>query len=284
MVDNVVKPAPDGGDTGTDLDQNLLRTLYDAGFTNPQSLSQAYAIAKTESNGRSAAFNPNRDTGDRSLGMFQLNMLGDLGTNRNAKFKQYVPGYKTETDLFNPLVNARAAAYMTQQKKGNNDWSSWAKDLTSQRYKSFLPTNTAVKQQIGGFQKADAGMDFLKSRKTYFDTGAAAKEGYIAPSVATPYGGSYKIPGSYRSDPDTANPNQKFTRQMGAGAVGKITGPSGNRQASSTGSIGAVDYSKDGNVSGNDSWMNKGIGALNTAASPQFQSVGLGSQTFGKVF
>lgn len=281
MSDNSTKPNPDSGQTGSNLDQNLLRVLYDAGFTNPQSLSQAYAIAKTESNGRSAAFNPNRETGDRSLGMFQLNMLGDLGTDRNAKFQKYVKGYNNETDLFNPLVNARAAAYMTQQKKGNNNWSSWAKDLTSQRYQSFLPSITAVNNSIAGFEKANQGMDFLKSRRTAFNNAA---EAVGMPKLQNPYGGSYKIPGSYRSDPDTVNPTQKFTSSRGIGSVGKVTGPSGLRPAGSTGSVGTQSSATDGNVSGKDDWMSKGVTALNTAASPQFQTVGLGSQTFGKVY
>ena len=49
-------------------------------------------------------------------------MLGSLEAERNAKFRQYVPGYKDKNSLFDPLINARAAAYMSQ--KGAN-WASW---------------------------------------------------------------------------------------------------------------------------------------------------------------
>lgn len=100
---------------------NLLKVLQDAGFAGER-LREAWAIAMRESGGRADAHNDNTATGDDSYGIFQINMLGALGPERDAKFKQYVDGYTGIDSLFDPDVNARAAAYMSQ--KGNN-WQSW---------------------------------------------------------------------------------------------------------------------------------------------------------------
>jgi hypothetical protein len=213
----------------------LLRTLYDAGFTDPKALSQAYAIARTESNGRPAAFNPNRDTGDRSAGMFQINMLGGLGKDRDAKFKRFVKGYETESDLFNPLVSARAAAYMTGQKKGNNKWGSWSRDLTSDRYAAALPSTNAMEKTIAGFQTADKGMDYLTSKKTFFDSPAAAKEGYVAPSEVNLHSGTYQIPKKYRTDPETTGNVGSETKSLGGGYISPKIVPINDSTPISTG-------------------------------------------------
>lgn len=95
--------------------------LTAAGFTGEKH-REAWAIAMRESGGRPEAHNTNRSTGDNSYGLFQINMLGKLEAERDAKFRQHVPGYRSKEDLFDPIINAKAAAYMSQ--KGRN-WDSW---------------------------------------------------------------------------------------------------------------------------------------------------------------
>lgn len=118
----------------------LLDTLMAAGFKG-ENLREAWAVAMRESGGRADAHNPDRSTGDNSYGMFQINMLGQMGKDRDKKFKQYVDGYTGPDSLFDPLVNARAAAYMTQ--KGKN-WYHWDIDASgydggshSKKYQKF---------------------------------------------------------------------------------------------------------------------------------------------------
>ncbi len=101
----------------------LKALLKEAGFKG-KALKTAWAVAMKESTGRPKAYNGNRASGDHSYGIFQINMIGNLGADRRAKF-----GIKSNTDLFNPLTNAKAAYYMSDQ--GTN-WYSW--DITSSGY------------------------------------------------------------------------------------------------------------------------------------------------------
>jgi len=98
----------------TDLELKELLSLV--GFKG-RDLVVAWAVAKKESNGRPLAFNGNHKTGDSSYGMFQINMIDDLGPDRRTKFD-----LESNAELFNPVKNAEIAYYMTS---GGDDWSSW---------------------------------------------------------------------------------------------------------------------------------------------------------------
>jgi len=97
-------------------DKDLKNVLELVGFTG-KDLKEAWAIAKRESNGRPLAFNGDKTTGDNSYGLFQINMLGDLGPERREKFD-----LKSNAELFNPVRNAEIAFYMTD---GGKNWDAW---------------------------------------------------------------------------------------------------------------------------------------------------------------
>lgn len=97
-------------------DRQLKDLLYAVGFRG-QGLKTAWAVAKKESNGQPIRYNGNSNTGDSSLGLFQINMIRDLGPERRAKF-----GLNFSAELLNPVVNAQVAYYMS--KHGTN-WSAW---------------------------------------------------------------------------------------------------------------------------------------------------------------
>ena len=97
-------------------DQQLVELLSAVGFEG-QDLKEAWAIAKKESNGRPLAHNGNTNTGDNSYGMFQVNMLGELGVDRREQF-----GLKSNSDLLNPVVNAKIAYHMSN---GGENWTAW---------------------------------------------------------------------------------------------------------------------------------------------------------------
>jgi hypothetical protein len=109
----------------TDLELKELLSLV--GFKG-KDLVVAWAVAKKESNGRPLAFNGNHKTGDSSYGMFQINMIDNLGPDRRTKFD-----LESNAELFNPVKNAEIAYYMTN---GGDDWSSW-KGITP-RTKSWM--------------------------------------------------------------------------------------------------------------------------------------------------
>lgn len=97
-------------------DLELKKLLYGVGFRG-EALKIAWAVAKKESSGRPMAHNDNQSTGDNSYGLFQINMIGDLGTDRLEKFD-----LKKNSDLFDPVRNAEIAYFMSN---GGKDWSSW---------------------------------------------------------------------------------------------------------------------------------------------------------------
>ena len=109
-------------------DIELKELLAAVGFEG-KALKTAWAIAKTESSGRPLAYNGNRKTGDSSYGIFQINMLGNLGVARKEKFD-----LRSNVLLFDPVINAEITYYMT---KGGTDWSAW-KGLTPRAKEFYL--------------------------------------------------------------------------------------------------------------------------------------------------
>lgn len=97
-------------------DRELKDLLSAVGFKG-SGLVKAWAVAKKETNGRPLAFNGNANTGDSSLGLFQINMIRDLGPERRAKF-----GLNFSAELLNPVVNAQIAYHMSN---GGKNWSAW---------------------------------------------------------------------------------------------------------------------------------------------------------------
>ena len=114
-------------------DYDLIKMLKAVGFTG-KGLRTAWAVAKAESNGRPFAFNGNAKTGDSSYGVFQINMIGDLGPDRRDKFD-----LDTNAELFSPVKNAEIVFHMTE---GGTNWKSWkhAKPVQYQRWLKKFPS------------------------------------------------------------------------------------------------------------------------------------------------
>ena len=109
-------------------DSQLVELLKAVGFEG-KALKIAWAIAKAESNGRPFAYNGNTSTGDSSFGIFQINMLGELGPDRRDKYD-----LDFNAALFNPVMNAQITYRMT---KRGTDWSSWT-SYTKGAYHKWL--------------------------------------------------------------------------------------------------------------------------------------------------
>lgn len=116
-------------------DGELKELLAAVGFEG-RALRTAWAIAKRESSGRPLAYNGNRNTGDSSYGIFQINMLGNLGVARKEKFN-----LRSNVLLFDPVINAEITYYMT---KGGLDWSAW-KGLTPRAKEFYMKFPTTQK-------------------------------------------------------------------------------------------------------------------------------------------
>jgi hypothetical protein len=110
-----------------------LKDLLKAVGFEGNALKTAWAVAMKESNGRPLAHNGNRGTGDNSYGVFQINMIGNLGEARRDKFN-----LDSNADLFDPVTNAEIAFHMSN---GGKDWSAWKvyqNQTNGERYESFL--------------------------------------------------------------------------------------------------------------------------------------------------
>lgn len=104
--------------------RELRDLLYEVGFRGEE-LKTAWAIVMRESSGRPRAYNGNRKTGDSSYGLFQINMIDDLGVMRRHKYQ-----LASNEDLFHPKKNARIAYRMSG---GGRDFGAWA--IGSNSYK-----------------------------------------------------------------------------------------------------------------------------------------------------
>jgi hypothetical protein len=96
--------------------RELKQILYAVGFRGER-LREAWGTAMKESTGRPRAHNNNRNTGDNSYGLFQINMIDSLGPARLDKYN-----LESNEDLFNPVTNAKIAFQMSN---GGKNWSAW---------------------------------------------------------------------------------------------------------------------------------------------------------------
>jgi hypothetical protein len=67
--------------------------------------------------GNALAFNGNKSTGDKSYGLFQINMIGDLNADRKEKYN-----LDYTSQLLNPSINCQVAYIMSD---GGKNWGPW---------------------------------------------------------------------------------------------------------------------------------------------------------------
>lgn len=88
----------------------------------------ATAIALCESRGNPNAYNPKFP--DNSYGLWQINMYGDLGPDRRARYN-----LSRNSQLFNPITNARVAFGVYQD--AGNSWRPWS-CFTNGGYREYI--------------------------------------------------------------------------------------------------------------------------------------------------
>jgi hypothetical protein len=128
-----VQQAPGAAPTGGTLTiEQLVGLAKGAGFSDDQAVIMA-AIAMAESGGNSVAHN--KKPPDNSYGLWQINMIGNLGPERLRQF-----GISSNEKLFDPVTNAKAA-YLIKQSQGFNAWTVHK----SGAYKNFLAQSQAAR-------------------------------------------------------------------------------------------------------------------------------------------
>lgn len=124
----------------------LVGLAKSAGFSDRDARIMA-AIGMAESGGRSGAYNGNAATGDKSYGLWQVNMLGAMGPQRRQQF-----GISNNAQLFDPATNAQAARQV-YQSQGFGAWSVYR----SGAYRQYLPG--AMQAQPMGAGPAPGGFN-----------------------------------------------------------------------------------------------------------------------------
>lgn len=104
-----------------------LEQLWKQAGGNPASAPIAAAIALAESTGNPSALNNDPNTGDYSVGLWQVNYFGSLYQSRTAQFGP-------PAQLTNPLANAKAAVAISDNGTNFSPWSTYK----SGAYQSYL--------------------------------------------------------------------------------------------------------------------------------------------------
>lgn len=134
----------------------------------------AAAIAMAESGGEPTAHN--QVPPDDSYGLWQINMIGDMGP---ARRKQY--GINNNTDLYDPAINAQAMAKISNKGADFSPWSTYG----SGAYKKFnggaADANQAGWQEDllglgGGFLPFSGGVGGLQGLVSMAELGIGAAE------------------------------------------------------------------------------------------------------------
>lgn len=122
------------GLVGAPLSDRDLVFLAKSQGLNDEQAAIAAAVALGESGGITTAHNARPP--DDSYGLWQINMLGNLGPARRQQL-----GIATNEALFDPQVNARAMRVISN---GGTNWRPWSV-FTNGSYQRFLPrTQRAV--------------------------------------------------------------------------------------------------------------------------------------------
>jgi hypothetical protein len=134
-------------------DESLVATLKAAGFTG-EALSIAYGVAKAESGGRANAKSHPSLLKDDSYGLFQINMLGNLGPARRKTH-----GLSSNEDLYDPATNARVAYAIS---KGGTNWKPWAA-YTNGRYLERLGPSGGGSPSVATLSSSSTGVTLSPS-------------------------------------------------------------------------------------------------------------------------
>jgi hypothetical protein len=110
-----------------------------------------------ESRGNPLSHNGNRETGDNSFGLFQVNMIDSLGPDRREKFN-----LEYNAQLLNPVVNAQIAFHMSKQGENWRAWKGvnnpvvrgWLKQFPESRAKALAKAKAKAIAEAGAEVKA----------------------------------------------------------------------------------------------------------------------------------
>jgi hypothetical protein len=150
--------------------------LAHVGFKGSQ-IGTAMRVIGQESARKPGELNPDASTGDLSYGLFQINMLGDLGPARRKKF-----GLSSNDILYDPLKNAMIGYEMSNQ---GTDWDAWWN--TSKKLGLNTSSGNSVVNTVRS-SDSDSGGGFFSRLTSIFPNLFRSMSGSASGSVIN-YGG-----------------------------------------------------------------------------------------------
>ena len=172
-----------------------IELLKKVGATDEEAMRLA-AIAKYESGGASKSHNPDASTGDNSYGLWQVNMLGNLGTQRRRQFN-----LSKDEDLFDPVTNAQAALAILRSQ----GWGAWT--ANTQVTEEDLKASRKAFESIQGGN--ESGGYTSKQKRVNISSTAPPSRGVLVSMIPTPTSsgspGSVNLDGG--SNDDFVDPN-----------------------------------------------------------------------------
>lgn len=118
--------------------EQLRAYAQSAGAAQPD-IAAAIALAETDGTGETTSHNPIPP--DNSYGPWQINMLGSMGPARRKAL-----GISSNTQLFDPAINARA---MVMISNGGTHWTDWS-TYTDGKYKKYLKGGGVTQASTSG--------------------------------------------------------------------------------------------------------------------------------------
>lgn len=106
---------------------------------SPSNVAIAVAVAIAESGGNTRAHNPVPP--DNSYGLWQINMLGNMGPERRKTF-----GITSNDQLYDPNVNAKAMSILSN---GGKNWKPWT-TYTRGTYRAYMARGMAAAGSSSG--------------------------------------------------------------------------------------------------------------------------------------
>ena len=167
---------PPGSFSAGTYDAKRIAQLARAAGIPEDKIPTMVAIALGESGGKTDAHNTPEKSGgtDDSYGLWQINMIGNLGPARRKEF-----GISSNEDLKDPMTNARAAL-MVLNSQGLNAWSVYSQGI----YKKYLPAAQKAFDQLKA-QPVKLGRTLSKEQNI---SGMIAPQGGVSAVVTSLYG------------------------------------------------------------------------------------------------
>lgn len=209
--------------------QQIAQGLRQAGFAEDV-IPTMTAVTMAESGGNPYAHNPNRDTGDNSYGLLQINMIDGMGPERRAEF-----GLQSDDQLFDPQANFNAAKkiYDTQ---GIGAWGAY----TNGSYKQHMGVESAGGGTVSAPISGGSG-----ALDNSFGGGGNSQPQSLAQNMATAsieagmFGGGPRLAGALGANVFQTATAQPTQRMAGQGAP-KISAPAdGTSSSFVTGNTGS---------------------------------------------